>query len=58
MPGTKQLILNGPQGRLLGGWNYPIDTHIRLWGKGGATFPVLSLTSDSSIMVLGWRNWL
>jgi hypothetical protein len=29
MPGTKQLILNGPQGRLLGGWNYPIDTHMR-----------------------------
>lgn len=28
MPGTKQLILNGPQGRLLGGWNYPIDTHL------------------------------
>lgn len=27
MPGTKQLILNGPQGRLLGGWSYPIDTH-------------------------------
>jgi len=28
MPGTKQLILNGPQGRLLGGWDYPIDTHM------------------------------
>lgn len=28
MPGTKQLILNGPQGRLLGGWNHPIDTHM------------------------------
>ena len=28
MPGTKRLILNGPQGRLLGGWNYPIDTHM------------------------------
>jgi len=28
MPGTKQLILNGPPGRLLGGWNYPIDTHM------------------------------
>ena len=28
MPGTKQLILNGPNGRLLGGWNYPIDTHM------------------------------
>jgi len=28
MPGTKQLILNGPHGRLLGGWNYPIDTHM------------------------------
>jgi len=28
MPGTKQLLLTGPQGRLLGGWNYPIDTHL------------------------------
>ena len=28
MPGTKQLILNGPAGRFLGGWNYPIDTHM------------------------------
>jgi len=28
MPGTKQLILNGPQGRLLGGWDYPVDTHM------------------------------
>jgi hypothetical protein len=28
MPGTKQLILNGPHGRLLGAWNYPIDTHM------------------------------
>ncbi len=28
MPGTKQLILNGPEGRLLGGWDYPIDTHM------------------------------
>ena len=28
MPGTKQLILNGPEGQLLGGWNYPIDTHM------------------------------
>jgi hypothetical protein len=28
MPGTKQLILNGPAGRLLGGWNHPIDTHM------------------------------
>jgi len=28
MPGVKQLILNGPQGRLLGGWDYPIDTHM------------------------------
>ncbi|MBU0512941.1 MAG: hypothetical protein KJ638_14740, partial [Chloroflexi bacterium] len=25
---TKQLILNGPGGYLLGGWNYPIDTHM------------------------------
>jgi hypothetical protein len=28
MPGTKQLILNGPDGRYLGGWNYPIDAHL------------------------------
>lgn len=28
MPGTKQMIINGPQGRLLGGWNHPIDTHM------------------------------
>jgi hypothetical protein len=28
MPGTKQLIINGPQGRLLAGWNYPIDAHL------------------------------
>jgi len=28
MPGTKQLMLNGRQGRLLGGWNYPVDTHM------------------------------
>jgi hypothetical protein len=28
MPGTKQLILNGPQGYFVGGWNYPIDTHM------------------------------
>ena len=28
MPGTKQLILNGTDGRYLGGWNYPIDTHM------------------------------
>lgn len=28
MPGTKQLILNGINGHLLGGWNYPIDTHM------------------------------
>ena len=28
MPGTKQLILNGPNGRLLGGWDYPVDTHM------------------------------
>jgi hypothetical protein len=27
MPGTKQLILNGPKGYLVGGWNYPIDSH-------------------------------
>jgi hypothetical protein len=28
MPGTKQLILNGMGGRLLGGWDYPIDMHM------------------------------
>jgi hypothetical protein len=28
MPGTKQLILSGPQGRLLGGWDYPVDMHL------------------------------
>jgi len=28
MPGTKQLLITGPQGRLLGGWNYAIDTHL------------------------------
>lgn len=28
MPGTRQLILNGPDGFLLGGWNYAIDTHM------------------------------
>jgi hypothetical protein len=28
MPGTKQLIINGPKGYLLGGWNYPIDAHL------------------------------
>jgi hypothetical protein len=28
MPGTKQLILNGGDGRYLGGWNYPIDAHL------------------------------
>ena len=28
MPGTKQLILNGDDGRYLGGWNYAIDAHM------------------------------
>jgi hypothetical protein len=28
MPGTKQLLLNGPGGHLLGGWNMAIDTHL------------------------------
>jgi hypothetical protein len=28
MPGTKQLLLNGPAGHLLGGWNYAVDTHL------------------------------
>jgi hypothetical protein len=26
MPGTKQLLINGPQGHLLGGWDYAVDT--------------------------------
>jgi hypothetical protein len=28
MPGTKQLIINGPNGHLLGGWNYAVDMHL------------------------------
>jgi hypothetical protein len=28
MPGTKQLLVNGSEGQLLGGWNYPIDAHL------------------------------
>ena len=28
MPGTKQLILNGPKGYFVGGWDYPIDIHM------------------------------
>ena len=28
MPGTKQLVLNGPKGYFVGGWNYPVDTHL------------------------------
>ncbi|MDI6793486.1 MAG: hypothetical protein QME81_11580 [bacterium] len=28
MPGTKQLVINGPDGHLLGGWNYQVDTHL------------------------------
>jgi len=28
MPGTRQLMLNGINGHLLGSWNYPIDTHM------------------------------
>jgi hypothetical protein len=28
MPGTKQLILNGPAGHLLGGWDLAIDLHL------------------------------
>jgi len=28
MPGTKQLLINGPDGQLLGGWNKAIDTHL------------------------------
>ena len=28
MPGTKQLILNGPDGRFLGGWDHPVDIHM------------------------------
>ena len=28
MPGTKQLIINGPDGHLLGGWNHAVDVHL------------------------------
>jgi hypothetical protein len=28
MPGTKQLLINGPDGQLLAGWNKAIDTHL------------------------------
>ena len=28
LPGTKQLMLNGTNGELLGGWNYAIDAHL------------------------------
>jgi hypothetical protein len=28
MPGTKQLLVNGPEGHLLGGWNYAVDSHL------------------------------
>jgi hypothetical protein len=28
MPGTKQLILNGSDGRFLGGWDHPVDVHM------------------------------
>lgn len=27
MPGTKQLLINGPDGHLIGGWNHPVDSH-------------------------------
>jgi hypothetical protein len=27
MPGTKQLLINGPEGHLIGGWNHPVDSH-------------------------------
>jgi hypothetical protein len=28
MPGTKQLLVNGPEGHLLGGWNMAMDRHL------------------------------
>jgi hypothetical protein len=28
MPGTKQLLINGPGGHLVGGWNYQVDVHL------------------------------
>jgi hypothetical protein len=28
MPGTKQLLINGPEGHLLGGWNDQVDVHL------------------------------
>ena len=27
MPGTKQLLINGPDGHLIGGWNHAVDSH-------------------------------
>jgi len=27
MPGTKQLLINGPDGHLVGGWNYTVNAH-------------------------------
>jgi hypothetical protein len=27
MPGTKQLLINGPDGHFIGGWNHPVDSH-------------------------------
>jgi hypothetical protein len=28
MPGTKQLLINGPDGHIIGGWNKAIDSHL------------------------------
>jgi len=28
MPGTKQLLINGPDGHVIGGWNRAIDSHL------------------------------
>ena len=54
MPGTRQLILNGLGGHLLGSWNYPIDTHMtqilvdmEVWLSGTLQRPILCNIFDS-----------
>jgi hypothetical protein len=43
MPGTKQLILNGADGRYLAGWNYAIDGHM--------SHTLVDLEADLEMMV-------